>query len=358
MDGLGIKTRLYSVSKPVKTGSSTEQTTTATYYRGDPEFDIYEQENIAHREKMRLRVEQENGLPKNFLGIGSKGTTLSGTQLGVKLADAFSNFYRGEIDKSTLESTFSDIVADLRISYINKGYDEKDFMIQLIEDAYTVSRLYNIRGAGEASWHDGLPLAAEHNGHNENTADWIYYDAGYYYQSEEIKGTLQEFAKRQAVKYGIDPSSLNLPTEYPDGDIREGIYSSYNTYQNSRARDVGQFGNIIDETMPPPKGLRFFYKANESGTDKLVPDLPAPRDEMESVFDGVLHVWYGDWSFIGRVPVRQNLSKFPISVNMFDVVSEASKFPIPNEITGFLHNVDFFTAMMGETYKKSHPRKL
>ena len=354
-----MKVQLSSIVKPVqKTTSSTGENTVTTYYRGDPEFDTYEQENIAFREKMRLRVEHENGLPKNFLGVSSKGTTLSRTQLGTKLADAFSNFYLGEIDITALESTFSDIVADLRISYINKGYDEKDFMIQLIEDAYTVSRLYNIRGTGEASWHDGLPFAAEHNGHSENTADWIYYDADYYYQSEEMKGTLQEFAKDQAVKYGIDPSKLNLPTEYPDGDIRKSIYSSYTTFRNSRARDVGCFGNIIDETIPPPKGLRFFYKANESGTDKLVPKLPAPQDEMESLFDGVLRVWYGDWSFIGRVPVRQDPNKFPISVNMFDVVSKGSKSPIPDEITDFLHNVDFFTFMMSEAYKKDHPRQI
>lgn len=356
-----MKVQLYSVTRPVQRSTSTagdNTVTTATYHRGDPEFDNFEKECLAHKEKMRLMVEQENGLPKNFLAVSSKGTTLSGSQLGVQLADAFENYYRGQIDKATLERTFSDIVADLRTSYIDKGYDEKEFMRQLIEDVYTNARLYNIRGAGSASWYDGLSIAAEHNGHNDNTADWIYYDADYYYQSEEMKGTLQEFARKQAVKYGVDPPSLDLSTEYPDGDIRKGIYNSYTTNLNRRAREVGGFGNIIDETIPPPKGLRFFYKANESGTDKVTPKLPAPHDEMEALFDGVLRVWYGDWSFIGRVPVRQIPSKFPISVNMFDVVSEGSKSAIPEEIKGYLHNMDFFTMMMCDTYKKTHPRKM
>lgn len=355
-----MKIQLSSVTRSVKTVMSAtgENTvTTATYHRGDPEFDVYEKECLAFREKMRLMIEQENGLPKNFLGISSEGTTLSGIQLGIQLSNAFQNFYRGQLDEAELERTFSDIVTDLRRSYIDKGYAEEEFMSQLIEDVYDNSRLFNVQGAGVASWYDGLSLAAEHNGHDDKDDGWIYYDADYYYQSEEMKGTLQEFAKKQAVKYGIDPSSLELPTEYPDGDIRKGIYSSYNTFQSHKAR-YRCFGSIIDETMPPPRGLRFFYKANDSGTDKVAPTLPAPQDEMEGLFDAVLRVWYGDWSFIGRVPVRQDPSKYPISVNMFDVVSEGSKSPIPEEITGFLHNMDFFTMMMSRTYKREHPRKL
>ena len=354
-----MKIQLSSITCPVQTPTATTgESKTATYYRGDPEFDIYEQRGAAFREKVRRMIYQENGLPKNFLGAGSEGTSLSGAMLGLQMKEVFVNFFRGQIDESALETAMSDIIADLRSSYVDKGYDEAEFMLQLIEDTYEVARLDVVLGAGSASWYAGRSIAAEHNGHEENTADWIYYDANFYYQSEEMKGTLQEITKRLAVKFGVNPAELNLPTEYPDGDIRKGIYSSYNTYMCDRARNVGGFGSIIDETMPPPEGLRFFYKSNESGTDKVVPKLPAPRDEVGAIFDGVLRVWYGDWSFIGRVPVRQDPSKFPISVNMFDVVSAGSKTPVPQEITGFLQNVDFFTMMMRNTYTNSHPRKI
>jgi len=350
-----MKIQLSSVTCPVRRSTSTTgESKVAIYHKGDPEFDVYEQRGADHQEKMRLMIEQENGLPKNFFfGIGEGGHENS-----LRVSDAFKEFYRGSLDEKALEGIISDSVSSLRSLYISKGYTAEEFMTQLIEDAYNTARLSNITGAGTASWYDGRPIAAEHNGHEENTADWIYYDAKYYYQSEEMKGTLQEMAKRLAVKFGVPPAELELPTEYPDGDIRKGIYSSYNTYLSDRARNVGGFGSMIDETMPPPEGLRFFYKANESGTDKLVPKLPAPQDEMEALFDGVLRVWYGDWSFIGRVPVRQNPSEFPTSVNMFDVVSNGSTSAVPKEITGFLHNMDFFTRMMTETYKKAHPRKI
>mgnify|MGYP001068437629 CR=1 FL=1 len=356
-----MKIQLVSVTRSIQSfePSANEKVhTVATHYRGDPVFDTCEQEGSAYRDKMQLMLKQKNGLPKNFLGISSEGTTLSGTQLSRQVTAAFTNFYCGQIDNTALEHTLSSIVADLRVSYINKGYNEAEFMPQLIEDVYSCARINNIHGAGTASWYDGQSFAIEHNGHNNNTADWIYYNADYYYKSEETKKTLQKFAQNQAVKYGVDPSVLNLPIDYPNNDIRKGIYSSYNTFQNSRIRDVGSFGNIIDETMPPPMGLRFFYKSNEAGTDRIAPKLSAPRDEPEALFDGVLRVWYKDWSFIGRVPVRQNPNKFPISVNTFDIVSRSSTSAVPEEITGFLRNIDFFTLMMGEAYKGDNPRQL
>lgn len=350
----GLKVSLHSVARSV-TSPAAGETTAAVYHRGDPEFDVYQQEEAAFREKARLMTQQENGLPKNFYGPSSEGTERSGTQLARQIGDAFVQFYRGDLDEKALERVMSDTVADLRSAYISKGYDEAEFMPQLIEDAYNAARLYNIRGAGTASWYDGIPLAAAQGGNQKH--GWIYYDADYYYQSEEMKGTLQDIAGRIAQRYGVNPSRLELPAEYPQDDIRRSIYGSYNTYISFRGRDQTRICSIIDETMAPPKGLRFFYNSNQTGSNQWVPNLPAPRDEPEAAFDGVLQVWYGDWSFTGRVPVRQNPYQFPASVNMFGVVSEGSASGIPEEIVDFLHNVDFFTIFLSGDYNRSHPRR-
>lgn len=356
-----MKIELFSVTRPSQKPSSAEgksDSVTETFYKGDPEYDECIQESLALKEKGRLMFEQENGLPKNFLSPISEAMTHTGLQLCMQVQTTFNNFYRMDIDEKALEDTLSDIVADIRAFYVSKGYDETEFMPKLLEDVYDLARLNNINGAGVASWYEGLPLAAEQNGHDRNTRDWIYYDSDYYYRSEEMKGTLINMMQRIAARYQVDASDLNLQTEYPAHDLRNGIYSSYNAYINHSAREEHRIGSIVDETMVPPKGFRFFYKANETGTNLLVPKLAAPQDEPEAAFDGVLQVWYGEWSFIGRVPVRQNSYKFPIDVNMYDVVSKGSKSLIPEEIRDYLRNVDFFTTVQSEVYIKTHPRRL
>lgn len=123
-------------------------------------------------------------------------------------------------------------------------------------------------------------------------------------------------------------------------------------------RNTMHMGSIIDETMAPPRGFRFFYRGNESGNDRIVPTLLAPRSEPGDAFDGVLQVWYGEWSFTGRVPVRQNPHLYPTSVNMLDVVTDADPTGTPDEIKDFLGNFDFFTVYLSGRYADSHPRKI
>lgn len=347
----GISFKLFSVTRPVSTPRASLEsgkTQTATYYAGDPEFDAYQAECRTHAEQMKRMIWQENGLPRNFFGAGSEGTAQSGVMLGAKLGDEFSNFYRGFIDEKALETTLANTVADLRSSYIAKGFSEEEFMPQLLEDLYEISRLDNIRGAGEASWYEGRALSAEQYGSAEQLDNFIYYNSDYYYRSEEMKGTLKEMIQKLAKQYNIDPSALNLPDEYPDGDIRKGIYSSYNTIVNDHARVQSHTGNMIDETMIPPKGFRFLYCTSEY---PRITEASAHRDEPDAFLDSVLRIWYSDWSFAGGVPARQNLYR-----NMFNAVSAGSKTPIPDEIKDFLHNMDFFTATQSQTYARSHPR--
>ena len=61
---------------------------------------------------------------------------------------------------------------------------------------YGVARMDAITGAYHQGWLDSRPLAAQYNGHNGNTKDTIYYDAKYYYQSEDMKAALPEMFQR------------------------------------------------------------------------------------------------------------------------------------------------------------------
>lgn len=311
------------------------------------------QAKYEERQRALLYEENENGVkvPKNYVMLAE---ATEGKNYSQQIAESFAQYHSGEGDAAAVKDTLSGTVAALRSYYIEQGYSEADIMSGLIEDVYSCAKLNNIHGAFEASWQDSLPLAAEQNGHDGNTRDWIYYDAKYYYSSEEMKTTLQSIMREIGAEYGV--TDLDLSAEYADGDIRKGIYSSYNTIVNDNARNSAHVGSMIDETMVPPEGLRFFYKGNEAGTNLLVPQITAPYDEPEAAFDGALQVWYGDWSFTGRVPVRQNPDKFPISVNMFDVINNADPGGAPSEITDFLKNFDFFAKFQSGRYAEEHPR--
>lgn len=353
MTGISIKLQSITRNLPNQPASSSTSGAAAeskkvTYYRGDPEFDTYERE-------MKERIPTEITLPKNFLGPGAICSTGDATKLNQPIFEVMRQYHSGYASTEDVEKALSHVVSDIRSTYTELGFDPETFTGQLVEDVYDVARMANVSGASVASWYEGRPIAQAHNGHLNNTWNWVYYNADHYYASEEMKGTLQDITRKIGAKYGA--ADLDLPTDFPDGDIRKGIYSSYNTAISDRVRNDCRIGNILDETMAPPAGLKFFYRANEGGSDPFVSQIPLTYPDPYATFDSFLSISYGDWSFTGRVPVRMDATQFPISVNMFDAVSRSSPNGVPKEISAFLKNFDFFTTVQSGPYMASHPRK-
>lgn len=293
-------------------------------------------------------------LPLNFMvdGIGKDG--VSAPFLGDRIDKAFQQYHSGVSDEKTVEKVISDIVSELRSTYADMGCDPDEFMPQLLSDVYDRAKISNIVGASNCSFQDSRALAAQYNGSDRNSRDVIYYDAKYYYQTEEMKTTLRESILRIGESYGITDLELSEPE--PNNTVAKSIYYSYNTIINESARHDLLVGNMVDESWVPPKNFRFFYKGNDAGTNIYSSQLTAGKDS-DSFFDGVLHVWYKDWSFNSLVPVRMDATKYPVSVNMYDVVAGSGK-EIPREIVPALKNFDFFTMIQSGNYFKSHPRKL
>lgn len=320
-----------------------------TYRAGDPEFDAYVAEQKQKREAAR------NSLPRNFLldAVGKDGT--SAVFLGQKLHQSFVQYYDGALDQKGLESAIGDVVSNLRSAYVEKGFDEKEFMPKLLQDVYVRAMTDNIGAVDERSLKDARELAAYYNGDDRNSKDFIYYDAKYYYQSEEMKDTIIDIMNKIAQQY--DVSDVDFPKDYAaHNKLLKSIYGSYNTVSNNTLRQEFMIGNMLDESMVPPKGFRFFYKGNESGRNNYK-GIPSSDGTLESAFDGILHVQYGDWSYVGRIPVRQDATRFPVSVNMYDYVSK-KRTDIPKEIVPMMKNWDFFTVIQSGRYCDSHPRKL
>lgn len=318
-----------------------------TYHEGDPEFDAYVETQ---------RKQLEPALPIDFVSFGQGKSGAHGWQLKGQIRDKFDQYYAGEADMKDLERTISDVVSDLRSNYADQGFDPDEFMEDLLLDVYNVARTSVITGAYNQGWLDSRSLAAQYNGHDGNTKDTIYYDAKYYYQSEDMKAALPEMFQRIGQRFGVP--DLEVPTKYPDGSLLEKMYTSYNTYVNWNARNSFVCGgNMLDEGMVPPKDFKFFYKASDAYNSQprctlVSEDSPSPVPN-----NGVLHVWYGDWSLISRIPAQEDAEQFPRSVSMYDVVSKHCS-DISEEIIPILKNFEFFSTTQKKAYLETHPRKL
>lgn len=301
----------------------------------------------------------ERKMPLNFffpLGIQMERES-EVVDVSKRITAMFQQYYQGYTTEKTVTEGMAKAVSDLMEIYTDMGYDAKNIAPQIIEDVFDRCKLDSISAAGSASFLEGKALAAKYNANDVNSHDFLYYNADYHYKTEDMKLQLVRDAKTIAAKYGVDEQALDLPLDYQDGDLRKGYYASYTTNVNEHARSM-RGSNILDENLVPPRGFRLFYKGNDSGTNQYPASLVEKTGEPEAEFDGVVQMWYGEWTFTDRVPVRFDATKYPISVNLFDVVFRAGKHEMPQELIPMLKNFDFYTSVQSGPYQKAHPRRL
>lgn len=292
----------------------------------------------------------DQGLPKNiFLGIDGRNIDIShesARKLDKLLESTYLDYYTGRCDEKTVRDTLTEVVESFRDMYMEIGYEEKDIMPRILEGVYAYARLDVVCQADTASYYEGRKLAALYNEPGRTSKDFIYYDSDYYYKCEAMKTSLFEHIKTLGEKYGA--TNLNIKKEY---DRSDGRYyaSSYNTIINHYAGYQWNIGNMLDESMEPPRNFKFFHKNGDRGTNIYPDSLTEVLGDGSDIFDGVLHVWQDDWSFVGRVPVRSHAVRNP-AVNMYDVVKNGSPGNIPEKCISFLKNFDFFSPVQYDNY--------
>lgn len=100
----------------------------------------------------------------------------------------------------------------------------------------------------------------------------LYYDADYYYLSEEmhefLKEIVNEFAEKNGMEVDLDERDQNFQGQYLTGG------PSFNDKWNYMASCVMCRGRMVDLDVVPPKGFSFFYKPGEGdavkGTDFII----------------------------------------------------------------------------------------
>lgn len=292
--------------------------------------------------------------PVNFVtnyGHLYKGhNVLAETDLFVRLRNQlppmFHQYFEGNIDKESVLRTLDHAVSDLVAYYGGKDFDPADITQDILEDLYTVCRIEMVNEAHGVSYVEGRQVTQEMG----SASFTVYYNSDYYYKTEDLIDTVHDHFEALSIKYGCGP--MELERDFPEGDIRNTRYASYNSYFNASLRGNG--GSMIDWTMPPPKNFKMFYDTNNQGLNRYPESMGIGAPDEPSLFDSAVYIQYGDWTFAHRVPVRKDPTQYPISVHLMDVIYKSGK-NYPAEIRAFLDNFDFFATNIGKEYTDAHP---
>lgn len=163
--------------------------------------------------------------------------------------------------------------ADIKLIECNGGIskeDIKDFFMEYCSVMYarneeSVLNVYedflneNYSAAVQICFAQGKDIAAKEGAPAGNM---VYYDADFYYQSEEIHDLLKEAAAEYGAKYGIEIDA----TKRDDCFKRDYLTGTpnFNDKWNFMAANMMGSGRLMDQNAVPPKDFSFFYK---QGTD-------------------------------------------------------------------------------------------
>ncbi|MDE7245206.1 MAG: hypothetical protein K2O18_14710 [Oscillospiraceae bacterium] len=291
-------------------------------------------------------------MPKNFMSC-FQYMELSPVQ--AKIESAVEQYFRGNLGIKDVTNVMDSTVSTLIETFTKIGFDPAETTPKIIEDVYEYCRTIVPIEAKEASFREGREVA----GQFPEYSGGLYYSADIYYQTEDAIDAILERTRTLAEKYGVSDRvtvNRNYSEDTSLGRLMKSLNESYNTAVNQYYRDNYVCASIIDETMAPPRGFKMFYTDGEGTVPNRYAPTMGPGDGPYSVFDGGVHIWYGDWTFARRVPIGAAGTGMPCATNLLDVVKHSGQ-AYPKEIAGFLANFDFFSSTRCAEYLTGHPRK-
>lgn len=165
-----------------------------------------------------------------------------------EMREVMEGYYNGEISKEDIKDFFMEYCS---VMYAR----DEESVLNVYEDFVNE----NYSAAVKMCFAQGKDIAAKEGMSTDNMA---YYDASYYYQSEEIHDLLKEVAKEYGAKYVIEIDA----TKRDDAFKRDYLTGTpnFNDKWNFMATNMMSSGRLMDQNAVPPKDFSFFYK---QGTD-------------------------------------------------------------------------------------------
>lgn len=173
-------------------------------------------------------------------------------------ADVMRDYYAGKLDRDEVKEIFKEYCyhAIGRPSDTNSVYQQRKAE-QALSELYEYFSRANTRAANNLNTNEAGELLKDSQ---TSASDYVYYNADYYWQCEEMQELFRETADELADEYGaehIDYAAVERNTKFTlDGGI------TYNGVWNATAAQNHHEGNqssakITDEDAVPPKGFLY-----------------------------------------------------------------------------------------------------
>lgn len=165
-----------------------------------------------------------------------------------EMREVMEGYYNGELSKDEIKGFF--------MEYCSVMYARDEESVLNVYEAFLDA---NYSAAVKKCFAQGKDIAAKEG---MSTDNMVYYDADYYYQSEEIHDLLKEAAAEYGAKYGMEIDA----TKRDDCFRRDYLTGTpnFNDKWNFMATNMMGSGRLMDQNAVPPKDFSFFYK---QGTD-------------------------------------------------------------------------------------------
>lgn len=189
-------------------------------------------------------------------------STYGGEKIRKEIESMIYSWGYGEISDSKLKSFFQDVCKDMRI-YLTQGRytmgkNEKDNK-QIIGDVYERFQKFNVGAMVYLCFEKGGEIADCYGGSDK--LDWVYYDADYYYKSEDLKKLLREAATEMAEEWETGTIDFEDIEKNSFLTVVGGL--DFNSAWNRRADMCRGVASLNDFTILPEPGFSFFYQENK-----------------------------------------------------------------------------------------------
>jgi hypothetical protein len=169
-----------------------------------------------------------------------------------EMREVMTGYYNGEISKEEVKDFF--------MEYCAAGYARDENTILNVYESFLDE---NYSAAVRACFEEAKDIAGKEG---KTTNHVLYYDADYYYKSEEIHELLQEAAKEYGEKYGVEVDASKRDEDFQKDYLTGG--PDFNDKWNFMAANMYGVGRIMDIDAVPPEGFSFFYAEGENmGTE-------------------------------------------------------------------------------------------
>lgn len=197
--------------------------------------------------------------PKHPMPKHCYGTGFGYTQRN-EINQMLQDYYTGKsVTTQELKEYFKDCRKDMRVVMAQEsrttGLDPVHNE-QIILDTYEQFRMSNSVMANYGCQKEGERIAVKNGWREGEPVDWVYYNADFYYRSEELRQIFKEAAQEMAHEWKCG----EIDTSTRDTDNNLSYSSSFHQVWNHSGNNGTRIMDMADLSEEPPLGFCLFFR--------------------------------------------------------------------------------------------------